>query len=273
MLTAGLTSSTPATAKDTPMDVPHIDITNKGIDPTMAAFLSSQGGGLGGNNGIMPLLLLALLGGRGGLFGGLGGYGAGPAVAGAMGAAAGMAEAQAIASITSAKDAVAATNAAKDTLGANIDGLSKQLCCSTADITAAINTITPQMFQSFATLTQGMTQGFASVGMAMCQNQAATISAINATETTLSTQAAANAAAAALANCQTQNLIQASTCDIKQHITADGAATRALIQSTETARIQSELTDAKLALSNANQTAAILAALRGDCHQGNGGPR
>lgn len=265
---------------------PHIHLdAAKGTDPLVAAMMA-QSGGMGGQNGLWPILLLLLLG-RGGL-GGLG----------TAGAATGLAEASTIASITSAKDAVTATNAAKDALMNNIDALSKQCCCSTGEILQAINALTPQMFQSFATLTQGMTAGFSAAAMQACQNQAATVAAITNTERTLESQGDRNAAAQALAICQTQNQIAAGnaaitnqlnmqTCEIKQAIATDGAATRALIQANESARLREELADAKAALSNCqqtgnfstilnavenSQTAQILAAIaaKNCCSNGNG---
>lgn len=226
-----------------------------GTDPMLAALLAGNGGGgLGGNNAMTWLLPLLLLSGRG-LFGaGWGGAGvAGPIAAEAAVAGFGNvmrtpADFATMASITSAKDSVAATGAAKDFLAAEVNGLSKQLCCSTQEITEAINAITPQLFQGFAGVNQNIAQGFATTGMAMCQNQAATVAAINQSFNGLSSQAA-------LANCQTQNLIQTVTCDIKQHITADGSATRALILQQDTDRLRAELTDAKAALNSANVSA------------------
>lgn len=239
----------------------HTHTFSQGTDPMLAALLAGNGGGgLGGNNAMTWLLPLLLLSGRG-LFGG--GWGAG--VAGPVAAEAAIngfgnvmrtpADFATMASITSAKDAVAATGAAKDFLAAEVNGLSKQLCCSTQEITEAINAITPQLFQGFAGVNQNIAQGFATTGMAMCQNQAATVAAINQTNNSLAMQASTNAAAAALANAQTQNLIQSVSCDIKQHITADGSATRALILQQDTDRLRAELSDAKAALGSANVTA------------------
>lgn len=232
-----------------------------GTDPMLAALLANNGGGgFGGNNAMAWLLPLLLLSGRG-LFGaGWGGGVAGPIAAEAAVAGFGNvmrtpADFATMASITSAKDSVAATGAAKDFLASEINSLSKQLCCSTQEITEAINAITPQLFQGFAGVNQNIAQGFSTMGMSMCQNQAATVAAINQSFNGITAQASTNAAAAALANCQTQNLIQASTCDIRQHITADGALTRALILQQDTDRLRAELTDAKAALNAANVSA------------------
>jgi hypothetical protein len=228
-----------------------------GVDPMLAALLANNGG-LGGNNQMSWLLPLLLLSGRG-LFG-AGWGGAGPvaaeaAVAGFGGIMRSPADFATMASVTSAKDAVAATNAAKDFLAAETNSLSKQLCCSTQEITEAINAITPQLFQGFAGVNQNIAQGFSTMGMAMCQNQAATVAAITQSYNGLTAQASTNAAAAALASCQTQNLIQSTACDIRQHITADGALTRALILQQDTDRLRAELTDAKAALNSANVSA------------------
>lgn len=234
----------------------HVDLNQKGIDPGL--FAAMQGGGFGGLNSWLPLLLLTGFG-RGGFgFGGGYGYGAGPVAAGVAG---GLAEASAIASITSAKDAVTATNAAKDALTANIDALSKQCCCSTAEIIQAINAITPQMFQQFATLTQGMHSGFSAAAMQACQNQASTIAAVNHAENILSSQAERIAAANALGICQTQNLIREEHCLTRSVVKDEADKTRALVGSIETDRLRADLNSAQAKVSQMEQTAAIIAAL------------
>lgn len=237
------------------MEVPHIDIHNKGIDPAVAAAMSRNDGGLLGGGGLLTGLLLSTLFGRGGWGGWGGGIGHG-------GAAAGLAEAQTIASITSAKDAVAATQAAQTALTANVEGLSKQLCCSTSELQQAINAITPQMLQ-----------GFAALSREACQNQAATISAVNHVENTLSAQAERNAAANALAICQTQNMINAQTCEIKQAVAAEGAATRALINQNTLDDLREQKNALAAEVANLKQTAAIVAAVNCGHGAGNGNNR
>jgi hypothetical protein len=62
-------------------------------------------------------------------------------------------------------------------------------------------------------------------------------------------------ASAIQATLQQQNMVQAQCCcEIKQAISTDGQATRALINDIRLAELQSELADTKNSLSNANQT-------------------
>lgn len=103
--------------------------------------------------------------------GGYGGYGyapCGPSVVTCEPAAA-----------TTAKDVAQQMNAFQHWASENssviqqaINGVDKGVCHSTRDIIEAVNSLTPQMFQSFASLTQGMNTGFASQQLASCQSTA-----------------------------------------------------------------------------------------------------
>lgn len=210
-----------------------INTAGSGVDPMLLA-MSGQGGMFGGNNCWLPLLFLLF--GRGG-FGGWGG-----GVNGQAGAFA--AEAVAAQSIVTPKDTNAqlaafqnwaASNA--QALATQICGIDKSICCSSRDIIAAVNALTPQMYQSFATLTQGMTQGFASQAQQACATAAATNANITQTGNGLmmsikdgffaaekSLDAGINGieksldtgfSQAAIAQCQTQNLINTTSCDNK----------------------------------------------------------
>jgi hypothetical protein len=192
--------------------IPHITIktpeTKSGIDPGVAMLLgsgsgfgSSAGGMLGGGalgGGLIGLLIGAFLNGRnGGLFGGAnGGYGS---------------DAVAAASITTSKDVMAQLNtfqswAANNSaqLAAGISGIDKSICCSSAQIIAAVNALTPQMYQ-----------GFAAQAMQSCQQTAAINSNITNGNFTLEKTLDAGFAAASLGQCRTDNLVQATGCDVK----------------------------------------------------------
>jgi hypothetical protein len=128
------------------------------------------------------------------------------------------------------------------------------------------------MFQQFSSLTHEMTSGFASLEKSVDNLSAANALAECQTQNLVNTSSAAViqklqecCCANQLANANQNALIamnQAAvlnefakqTCDIKQTITADGQATRALIQSIETDRLRQELADTKAALSNCQQT-------------------
>ena len=294
---------------------------NTGMDAAMLAALGggNNGGGLFGGNGggLLPLLIGAFLfGGRGGL---LGGAGVGPAGAGAFAA-----ESVAAQSIFTPKDTSlqlssfqnwAQSNATA--LATQLAGIDKSLCCSSRDIIAAVNALTPQVFQSFAAQSTQMLTGFNNVtseinGMeGELQNHIAEArNAVSAGFFNVEKTLDSGFAATALANCQTQNLIQSTgcdvktsslqsfaamaqqlaacccenrlavanqnalierntaainaqsasqyaalanqlnmqTCEIKQAISADGQATRALIQANELDALRTELADAKAAL-------------------------
>jgi hypothetical protein len=73
---------------------------------------------------------------------------------------------------------------------------------------------------------------------------------------TAAIQSSAAAHYAALAN-----QLNMQTCEIKSAISADGQATRALIQANETDRLRSELADAKVQISQSAQTNALIEAL------------
>jgi hypothetical protein len=241
-----------------------LEVNTPSTDPTMALVNRGLLGGNGNDGGLLMLLLLSMFS-RGGF-----GYGSGG-------------DPVAAASITTSKDVSqqlttfqswASNNAA--TIQQAICGIDKSICQSSAQITAAVNALTPQMFQQFSAQAAQMNAGFQSLAMQLCQccNQmergvSAGFAQLNENLhdgiSVLESKQDAFAAAQALAICQTQNQIAAGnaalanqlnlqTCEIKTAIIADGAATRALIAQNETARIREELTDAKVALSNCQQT-------------------
>lgn len=103
------------------------------------------------------------------------------------------------------------------------------------DVVTGQNQIQLQTLNSFNNVNTAMLQGFNSIE-----------------------SSAARDASAIQATLQQQNMLQAQCCcDIKQAISVDGQATRALINDIRLAELQSELADAKAGLSNANQTLAL----------------
>lgn len=271
----------------------------------------SNDGMLGGMTGLLPLLIGAFLfggrGGRGGLFGGDGvGGGGGDAVA--------------LASIMTPKDVSqqlttfqswAANNATQ--LATQICGIDKSICSSSRDIIAAVSALTPQMYQGFAAQAMQSCQQAAalekSISGGFAQTNENLGDAINDTHVALER----GIAASALAECQTQNLINTSSCDtrssaatqfaalsrqlaecccenrlaicnqnalierntaqlqnqiniqtceIKQAISTDGQATRALIQANQLDELRQQLADAKTASVNAGLLAQIQAAVQ-----------
>jgi len=248
-----------------------LEIGENKTDPMLTALLAGRGGnGLGGgqDGGLLLLLLLSMFN--------RGGFGMGGAVA--------------TEAVTSSKDVMAqlntfqtwaSTNASQ--LAQSICGIDKSICCSTRDVIASVNALTPQMFQQFSSLTHEMTSGFASLEKSVDNLSAANALAECQTQNLVNTSSAAViqklqecCCANQLANANQNALIEAKTaalltqgvmkqaavlnefakqtCDIKQTITADGQATRALIQSIETDRLRQELADTKAALSNCQQT-------------------
>lgn len=259
-----------------------VEVKSPATDPTIAALLAGRnnygsGFGTGNDGGLLMLLLLSMFRGVGG-FGGID-AGRDPLVT---------------ASIMTSKDVSAQLNTFQAWASNNatqiqqaICGIDKSICQSSAQITAAVNALTPQMFQSFAAQSQQMGTGFSNLAMQLCQccnqmERTVTSGFAQVNENlcdaakdlesqgdrnfnALTLQASTNAAAAALALCQTQNLIQAGnaalsnqlnmqTCELKTAILADGATTRDLIRQNETARLLQELTDTKNALNNCQQT-------------------
>lgn len=183
-----------------------------GTDPMLAAALARDGGGLfgGGGNGLMALLLGAFLfGGRNGGFFGGGNSGVGG-------------DALAAQSLVTPKDTNNQLAAFQAWAAANAQTLSTQLCTSSAAITSAVNALTPQMFQSFASQAQQMCSGFHNVVQEIGEAEGelqnhigdlrnATMAGFANTDKSLD----AGFAAAALANCNTQNLINSTSCDVK----------------------------------------------------------
>ena len=260
-----------------------------GMSPADYAAVTRTGGGVfggGDGGGLLMGLLFSQLFNRG-IFGA---GSAGAAIAGATG----LADAAAAAAVTSAKDAVSATNASKDYLDSNIDALSKQCCCSTQDIIAAINAIskqcccsTQEIINQVNALSPQIMQGFFNSQIQTLNSQNAVTGAVAESKFALSQQFDGHATQAAITACETQNLINTTTaatqnqaamhyaatsnqtaqqtCDIKQTVLADGNVTRALINSIETDRLRTELADAKVRISNQEQTASIAAMIAKCC--------
>lgn len=169
----------------------HIDAGTTGVDPALAAMFSNRNDGLMGG-GLLPLLIGAFLfSGRGGLFGGNG--------------------AVAAEAVTSSKDVMAqlntfqtwaSTNAAQ--LAQGIAGIDKSICCSSAQIIQAVNALTPQMYQQFS-----------QAAMERCQQTAAINHNVTTGNFSIEKSLDAGFASLTQGNCQTQNLVQATGCDIK----------------------------------------------------------
>lgn len=184
-----------------------------GTDPMLAAALmGGNSGGLfgGGGNGLMALLLGAFLfGGRNGGFFGGGNSGVGG-------------DALAAQSLVTPKDTNNQLAAFQAWAASNAQTLSTQLCTSSAAITSAVNALTPQMFQSFAAQAQQMCNGFHGISRDISaaegelENHLSTLgTAVNTGFNGIEKTLDSGFAAAALAQCQTQNLINSSSCDIK----------------------------------------------------------
>lgn len=268
-----------------------MDVNNgNGMSPADYAAVTRTGGGGVFGSGDGGGLLMGLLFSQ--LFGG-GAFGNRMGAAGAHGAH-GLADAAAAAAVTSAKDAVAATNSSKDYIDSNIDALSKQCCCSTQDIMTAINAISKQcccstqdIINQVNALSPQIMQGFFNAQIQTLQSQNAVTGAVTDTKFAISQQLDGHATDAAIANCDTKNLINttsaalqnhaamqyasitnqlsAQTCQIEKTVVADGQSTRALINSIETDRLRTELADAKVRISNQEQTASIAAMIAKCC--------
>lgn len=267
--------------------VPHITLKTpsaSGTDPMVAAALMRGGNdGLlgGGVNGLLPLLIGAFLfgNGRNGLFGNTGGAGG---------------DAVAAASITTSKDVMSQLNTFQSWAQTNAASLAQQLCCSTASITAAVNALSPQMYQiasqqalalsqGFAGVERTMDSGFAAGALAQCQTQ--NLVGTSSADVKFATSQGFNAIAQQLAACCCENrlavanqtaLIERSaaaiqvsaaanyaalanqlnvqTCELKQATAASTAAILEKLNQQEMDALRSQLTDTKAALSNCQQT-------------------
>jgi hypothetical protein len=131
-------------------------------------------------------------------------------------------------------DLATAQAAANYTNLVNVNGLGR-------DITAQNYNQSLINLNSFNQLNTSMLQGFNEIGR----------DAANYANQLVMGQ---NALAAQLSSC---------CCSIEKSIRDDGAVTRALINDIRVSDLQTQLTDAKLQISNGNQTAVLLAALRG----------
>jgi hypothetical protein len=314
---------------------PPVTVVNKGVDP-LTSILAAQGGGgggmFGGQNGLLPLLIGAFLFGGGRGMWGLGGGGHG----GGHGDGHFAAEALAAQSIFTPKDTSAQLNTFQSWAQTNAAALAQQCCCSTQQVIAAVNGVSDKLFQTYIAQAQVATAQVnnlqATLTAAATANHDATSAHLNSMEENLNDDVhdvekliSAGLAAGQLAECQTQNLIQATaansnqlnaaqfcalakqlaecccenrlaianqnaliekntaaiqnqlnmqTCEIRQAISADGQATRALINQNTLADLQAQLADAKSAI----RDQSILGAIKTNCHghhssngNGNGG--
>lgn len=256
--------------------VPHITLKTpsaSGTDPLVAAALMRGGNdGLlgGGVNGLLPLLIGAFLfgNGRNGLFGNTGGAGG---------------DAVAAASITTSKDVMAQLNTFQSWAQTNAASLAQQLCCSTASITAAVNALSPQMYQiasqqalalsqGFAGVERTMDSGFAAGALAQCQTQ--NLVGTSSADVKFATSQGFNALAQQLAACCCENRLAVAnqtalierntaalanqlnvqTCELKQATAASTAAILEKLNQQDLDSLRSQLSDAKAALSNCQQT-------------------
>jgi len=198
---------------------------------------SNDGGwGMGGIGGwIWVLLIFALLGGGLGGFGGFGGWGGGFGGAGLQGMAtrADINEGFALNGITS-----------------GITGIQQGICDSTYALNNAIssgfNSANIAMMQGFNGVDRSMCQLGHQISDCCCQTQ----NAIQNVRYDMATQA-----------CDTRNLIQSTTRDI---IDGQNANTRAILDfltQDKISTLQAENTSLKFAASQANQNAALRAAM------------
>jgi hypothetical protein len=274
-----------------------INAAGSGIDPMLAAIMG-QGGFGGGNNNLLWILLLLF--GRGGW----GGFGGG------AGACAGLTEQ----SIVTSKDVTAQLTAFQSWASTNAAQLAQQLCTSTASITAAVSALTPQMMSQFNAMQQSnsaafglvgqgingleksLDTGFAATNLGICQtqnliqstacdNKTTTIAQANELSKQLAACCCENRLAIANQNAlierntaAVQNQINMQTCEIKQSISTDGQATRALINDLRLAEVQEELNSTKAALSacqasanNASQLQTAVSTILAHCGCGGNG--
>lgn len=224
--------------------------------------------GFGGMGGIGGILIGSLLGGRGGLFGGNawgGGVGWPAAAAVATDIVLNPALASIQSQIGSLQDQISDNGLSneigrvQDQISAQATGISASIAnLATAqaawnfttlqsinglgrDVTAQANQNALQQLNSFNNMTTTTLQGFNSQAM---QTQNATNQII----------AQWTALAAQLATC---------CCNLENAIHSDGDATRALINANRMDDLQTALNEARLAASQSQQTAAIVASLKG----------
>lgn len=308
--------------------MPHIDIYNKmpGVDPITAMFAAgNRNDGLfgGSGGGLLPLLIGAFLfgGGRG-----MWGLGGGPAA----GAGAFAAESIAAQSLYTPKDTAAQLATFQSWAQTNAAALAQQCCTSSANIINAVNGVNDRMFAAFVAQAQAQTAQLNNMQATLTAQGTSESNAINAHLNTMEdnlnndihdAEKAINAgfAAGQLAECQTQNLVNATTadsnfknaqqfcalakqlaecccenrlaianqnslierntaaiqsqaaanyaalanqlnlqtCEIKTAISADGQATRALIQANQLDALRGELADSKSAVRDAQLLAAL----------------
>lgn len=169
--------------------------------------------------------------------------------------------------------------------------MTAQNTAATDAIQSHINTMEDNLNNDIHDAEKSISAGFAADQLAQCQTQNLVNQTSAATQGVVTSQAYALAQQLAACCCENRlaianqnalieaktaalenqagvnyaalaNQLNMQTCEIKQAISADGQATRALIQANESDRLRGELADAKTALSNAQQTAAIVAACK-----------
>lgn len=202
------------------------------VDPAMMALMGNRDNGLfgSGGNGLLALLIGAFLfGGRGGL---LGGAGAGHGGAGAFAA-----EAVASQSIFTPKDTSLQLSSFQNWAQTNAAQLAQQCCCSTSQIISAVNSVNDRMFAAFVAQAQAQTAQLnsmqsvlttqASTGFAAQTEKLSDVNqnlsnilnlngrAIEQTANIIQRDVAAGFAASQLSECQTQNLINSTSCETK----------------------------------------------------------
>lgn len=289
-MTEGMTYPHPAVEKLV------INTPSTGMDPMTALLAGRNNDGLfgSGGGGILPLLVGAFLfGGNRGLWGtgGAGGVGG---------------DALAAQSIFTPKDTSAQLNTFQSWAQTNAAALAQQLGTTQAQVIQTVSGVSDRLFAAFVAQAQAQTAQLNDLSRSntdQINSQTQTLlngfNQLRDANGAILGQMAAGFAAEALAECQTQNLINSTkadsdfknasqfcalakqlaecccenrlaisnqnalierntaalssqmstqTCEIKQAISADGQATRALIQQINTDNIQAQLADAKNAL-------------------------
>jgi hypothetical protein len=157
------------------------------LAPLLASMGGKSDGGMLGGGGLLPLLIGAFLFGGRGIGGMLGG-----------GAAAGVAGVAALEGITTPKDVSQQLNTFQSWAAANAQTLSTQIGTTSAAITAAVTSLTPQMYQSFANAAAVASEQFETVNGNVSRVDASIRDGFAATQL----QFQGTAAAAALDNCK-----------------------------------------------------------------------